>query len=68
VVPKKVVMGDPRNLALAGHWDGFQISGKKQRGYWVMEIDVLNAGTSSNLSLLHVLFIPLSGNHPYVVE
>lgn len=59
MVPKKVV---------AGHWDGFQVSGKKQRGCWVMETNVLNAGRSSSLSLLPVLFIPLSGNHPYVSE
>jgi len=63
-----MVQGDPRNLALTGHWDGFQVSGKKQRGCWAMEIDVLNAGTSSSLSLLPVLFIPLGGNDPYVVK
>ena len=59
MVAKKVV---------AGHWDGFQVSGKKQRGCWVIETNVLNAGRSSSLSLLPVLFIPLSGNHPYVSE
>jgi hypothetical protein len=68
VASKKLTQGDPRNLALAGHWDGFQVSTKKQRGCWVMEIDVLNACTSSSLSLLPVLFIPLGGNPPYIMN
>ena len=68
VVPKKMVQGDPRNVAFASHWDGFQVSGKKQRGCWAMEIDVLNGGTSSTLSLIPVLFIPLGGNPPYIVK
>jgi len=47
---------------------GFKYLEKQQRGCWTMKIDVLNAGTSSNLSLLPVLFIPLGGNDPYVVK
>jgi hypothetical protein len=68
VASKKLIQGGLRNLALASHRDGFQVSTKKQRGCWVMEIDKLNAGTSSSLSLLHVLFIPLGGNPSYIVK
>jgi len=33
-----------------------------------MEIDVLNASMLLSLSLLPILFIPLGGNHPYIVK
>ena len=68
VVSKRMVQKDPRKLALVGHWDGFQVSGKKQWGCWAMEIDVLNANTSSCLSLIPILFIPLGGNPPYIIK
>ena len=65
--PRVFESGDPRNIALGAHWDGFNVSGKKRRGCWAMEISVLNAGTASSISLLPVLFIPLGGHEAYTV-
>lgn len=60
---KVVVRGDPRNIALSAHWDGFNISEGSERSSWVVEIGVLNASTTNPIMLLPVLFIPtVSGN------
>jgi len=66
--PKFLENGDPCNIALGTHWDGFNVSSKKKQGCWTMEINVLNAGTSSNISLLRILFIPFGGHETYIVE
>jgi hypothetical protein len=53
-----LIRGDPRNIALSSHWDGFVISENKERSTWVVEIGILNARTSDPVMLLPVLFIP----------
>jgi hypothetical protein len=71
IVAKKVkVKGDPRNLALSGHWDGFNVSQKHgKRSCWVLSLNILNAGLSSDIPLLPILFIPLiSNNRRWLVE
>ena len=51
--------GDPRNIALSVHWDGFSSSeGNKERSTWAVNVGVLNASTLDPIMLLPVLFIP----------
>ncbi len=59
VKPKLMVKGDPCNVALGAHWDGFNVTGKRSRGCWILNVIVLNARTSLDISLLPVLFISL---------
>lgn len=52
--------GDPRNIALLLHWDGFQSSRTTQKDCGVVEIKILNGGKGSIIGVLPVLFIPFS--------
>ena len=51
--------GDPRNIALLAHWDGFQAIRHTTRSCWVVEVQILNCGKYGALKILPVLFIPL---------
>lgn len=53
-------MGDPRNFALAGHWDGFLTATTKFKDTWVVEIEVLNGGKNNSLGPIPLIFIPAS--------
>ena len=55
---KKMVKGDPRNVALAVHWDGFTVSKRHNRSTWALEVAILNGGTTNPLELFPILFIP----------
>ena len=63
--PKVMVKGDPRNIALEAHWDGFNVTGKRSQGCWILNVSILNAGNTSNISLLPVLFILLGNNEDF---
>ncbi|MCO5594524.1 hypothetical protein L7F22_048556 [Adiantum nelumboides] len=53
-------MGDPRNLALLLHWDGFQAASTTQKDSAVVEINILTGGKGSIVGSIPVLFLPLS--------
>ena len=53
-------VGDPRNFALIGHWDGFQSARTRHRDCWSLEIVVLNIGKVSEVGPIPILFIPAS--------
>ncbi len=57
---KKCGQGDPRNIAILLHWDGFQTSKTTQKSCGVVEISLLNVGNHSSIDVLPVLFIPQS--------
>ncbi|MCO5606008.1 hypothetical protein L7F22_060195 [Adiantum nelumboides] len=57
---RKMQRGDPRNVALLLHWDGFQTSRTTQKSCGVVEVLLLNAGPNSSIDVLPVLFIPQS--------
>ncbi|KAL3685192.1 hypothetical protein R1sor_003214 [Riccia sorocarpa] len=50
--------GDPRNVVLLAHWDGFQSASTVFRSTWTVETKILSAGASSPLPPMPVLFIP----------
>ncbi len=50
--------GDPRNIALMAHWDGFQSTTTAHKSTWTVEVQVLNARTSVPIPPIPVLFIP----------
>lgn len=54
------MQGDPRNMALIAHWDGFQTARTTYQNTWTVEIMILNAGRNCSLTPLPVLFIPSS--------
>jgi hypothetical protein len=56
---KTYARGNPKNIALATHWDGWTISDSHNCNVWSIEVNVLNAGTSNPIMLLLVLFIPM---------
>jgi hypothetical protein len=60
VIENTILMcGNPQNLALSLHWDGFQFNEGQERGSCVVEVAVFNASTSDpSIMLLPVLFIP----------
>ncbi|KAL3690068.1 hypothetical protein R1sor_016377 [Riccia sorocarpa] len=51
-------LGDPRNIALMGYWDGFQSASSVMRSTWIVGLKIINAGSSSNIPSMPVLFIP----------
>ncbi|MCO5561841.1 hypothetical protein L7F22_015465 [Adiantum nelumboides] len=53
-----VALGDPRNIALLVHWDGFQTSRTTQKSCGVVEIMILNSGKYTSMGNLPVSFIP----------
>ena len=57
---KKMIQGNPWNVALATHWDGFTISKRHNRSTWVLEVAILNAEKTNPIELIPVLFIPTS--------
>ncbi|MCO5583398.1 hypothetical protein L7F22_037309 [Adiantum nelumboides] len=57
---KKFQRGDPRNVALLLHWDGFQTSRRTQKSCGVVEVLLLNAGPNSFVEVLPVLVITQS--------
>ena len=52
--------GDPRNFAIAAHWDGFISTTTKYKDTWVVEIEILNAGLQNVMRPMPVVFIPAS--------
>ncbi|KAL3686430.1 hypothetical protein R1sor_009004 [Riccia sorocarpa] len=50
--------GDPRNISLLAHWDGFQSASTVFRSTWTVETKILSAGSNSQLPPMPVLFIP----------
>ncbi|KAL3694215.1 hypothetical protein R1sor_007866 [Riccia sorocarpa] len=56
--------GDPRNVALLAHWDGFQSASTVFRSTWTVETKILSAGASSPLPPMPVLFIPNTKGDP----
>ncbi|KAL3692486.1 hypothetical protein R1sor_006137 [Riccia sorocarpa] len=50
--------GDPRNIPLLAHWDGFQSASTVFRSTWTVETKILSAGSNSQLPPMPVLFIP----------
>ncbi|MCO5555122.1 hypothetical protein L7F22_008663 [Adiantum nelumboides] len=54
------IKGDPRNLALLLHWDGFQAASTTQKDSAVVEVVVLNGGKKSIVGSIPVLFLPFS--------
>ncbi|KAL3699807.1 hypothetical protein R1sor_017829 [Riccia sorocarpa] len=55
---RKFAKGDPRNIALMGYWDGFQSASSVMRSTWIVGLKIINAGSSSNIPSMPVLFIP----------
>ncbi|KAL3698426.1 hypothetical protein R1sor_012502 [Riccia sorocarpa] len=51
-------LGDPRTIALMGYWDGFQSASSVMRSTWIVGLKIINAGSSSNIPSMPVLFIP----------
>ncbi|KAL3701819.1 hypothetical protein R1sor_019841 [Riccia sorocarpa] len=56
--------GDPRNVTLLAHWDGFQSASTMFRSTWTVETKILSAGASSPLPPMPVLFIPNTKGDP----
>lgn len=54
-----ICAGDPRNVALGIHWDGFLTSKHGSRSCWSVSANVLNAKKGGPLQNLPILFIPL---------
>ncbi|KAL3690508.1 hypothetical protein R1sor_016817 [Riccia sorocarpa] len=50
--------GDPRNIPLMAHWDGFQSASTSFRSTWSVETKILSAGADSTLPDMPVLFLP----------
>ena len=53
-----VKQGDPRNIALMAHWDGFQSTTTVLKSTWTVEVQVLNARSSVPIPPIPILFIP----------
>lgn len=53
-----VKQGDPQNIALMAHWDGFQSTTTAHKSTWTVEVQILNARSSVPIPLIPVLFIP----------
>jgi hypothetical protein len=62
---EQTLQGDPRNFGIQAHWDGFHPTRTTYKNCWVLEISLLNAGKTSSLGPLHVIFIPLSSTKLY---
>ena len=54
--------GDPRNLAIVAHWDGFLPATTKYKDTWAVEIELLNAGMQNLMRPMPVVFIPASSD------
>ena len=51
--------GDPCNIALLAHWDGFQATRHTTRSCRIVEVQILNCRKYGALKILPVLFILL---------
>ncbi|KAL3693278.1 hypothetical protein R1sor_006929 [Riccia sorocarpa] len=60
----KWAQGDPRNVPLLAHWDGFQSASTVFRSTWTVETLILSAGSNSTLPPMPVLFIPNTRGDP----
>ncbi|KAL3696395.1 hypothetical protein R1sor_010471 [Riccia sorocarpa] len=54
----KYAKGDPRNIAVMAHWDGFQSASSVIRSTWAVELKVLNTGSATTIPVMPTLFIP----------
>ncbi|KAL3682778.1 hypothetical protein R1sor_000800 [Riccia sorocarpa] len=59
------IEGEPFNIALMGHWDGFQAASTVQKDCWTVELLILNGGRVPIMESMlgkpiPILFIPLS--------
>ncbi|KAL3683154.1 hypothetical protein R1sor_001176 [Riccia sorocarpa] len=55
---RKMAKGDPRNVPIMAHWDGFQSASTVLRSTWSVDVRILSAGLSSTIPAMPVLFIP----------
>ncbi|KAL3696392.1 hypothetical protein R1sor_010468 [Riccia sorocarpa] len=64
VSSRAIIEGNPRNIPLLAHWDGFQSASTVFRSTWTVETKVLSAGSASPLPPMPVLFIPNTKGDP----